>query len=53
MDPLDHLSRSDSVALAKRRRARNRVMFAVLLALAGLFYAIAVVKLGNGTLRIR
>lgn len=50
---MERLSRSDSEALAKRRRARNWVMFAVLIGLVGLFYAITMVKLGNGTLRIR
>lgn len=53
MQPLDHLSRGESEALARRRRARNWVMFAVLAGVCALFYAIAVVKLGNGTLRIR
>ena len=52
MAPIDHLSRTESDALAKRRKARNWVMLAVLVGIAGLFYAIAVVKLGNGTLKL-
>ena len=52
MDPTDHLSRADSDALGKRRKARNWVMLVVLVGIAGLFYAIAVVKLGNGTLKL-
>ena len=46
----DHLSREDSEALAKRRRGRNIAMLIALLALAALFYLIAVVKMHNGTL---
>jgi hypothetical protein len=34
--------------LAKRRRARNWALLAVLLGLAALFYAITLVKLANG-----
>jgi hypothetical protein len=40
-----HLSREESDALARRRRGRNIAMLVVLLAVAALFYAIAVVKL--------
>jgi hypothetical protein len=50
---MEHLSRSESDALARRRRARNWAMFAVLVAICALFYAVAVVKLGNGTLRLQ
>ncbi len=44
-----HLSRAESVALGKRRRGRNIAMLIALLAIAALFYAVAIVKLG-GTL---
>ncbi len=41
------MSREDSDALARRRRGRNIAMLVVLLAVAALFYAIAMVKLGR------
>jgi hypothetical protein len=41
------MSREDSDALARRRRGRNIAMLVVLLAVAFLFYAIAMVKLGT------
>jgi hypothetical protein len=51
MDPLPPrlppLSRADSDALMRRRRGRNIAMLIVLLAVAALFYAIAMVKLGG------
>jgi predicted PurR-regulated permease PerM len=34
-------------ALERRRRGRNLALLVVLLAVAGLFYAIAIVKLGG------
>lgn len=45
--PLPPLDRAASEALAKRRRGRNWAMFAVLVGIAVLFYAIAVVKLAK------
>jgi hypothetical protein len=44
---LPDLSREESDALARRRRGRNLAMLVVLLAVAALFYAVAVVKLGK------
>lgn len=44
---LDHLSRAESDALAKRRRGRNIALLIALLSLSMLFYAIAVVKLAG------
>jgi hypothetical protein len=41
------LSREESDALAKRRRGRNIALLVALLALAGLFYAIAMVKMAQ------
>ncbi len=38
---------SDDAALARRRRGRNIALFAALLALALLFYAIAMVKMAQ------
>jgi hypothetical protein len=38
---------SDDPALARRRRGRNVAMFLALLALALLFYAIAMVKMAH------
>ncbi len=47
---LPPLSRDASDALARRRRGRNIAMLVVLLAVAALFYAIAMVKLSiHGT----
>ncbi len=48
-DPPDlpPLSRADSELLGRRRRSRNIAMLVVLLAIAGLFYAIAMVKLAR------
>jgi ABC-type hemin transport system ATPase subunit len=45
-DAPTHLSREESDALAKRRRARNLAVLAALLALTALFYAITVVRMG-------
>jgi hypothetical protein len=42
-----HLSREDSAAIGRRRRGRNIAMLIVLIAIAVLFYAIAVVKLAK------
>ena len=39
------LSRAQSTELARRRRGRNIAMLVALLAFAGLFYALAIVKL--------
>jgi hypothetical protein len=51
MDPdlprLPPMSREDSFALARRRRGRNIAMLVVLVAVAALFYAIAMVKLAK------
>ncbi len=44
LDP-DHLSRAQSSEISRRRRGRNWAMLVVLVALAGLFYAISIVKL--------
>ena len=44
---LSPLSRRESAAIARRRRGRNIAMLVVLLAVAGLFYAIAMVKLAR------
>jgi hypothetical protein len=41
------LSRSESDALARRRRARNWAMLIALLALCALFYAITLVKMAH------
>lgn len=41
------LSREESDALARRRRGRNIAMLLALLALAALFYAIAMVKMAQ------
>jgi hypothetical protein len=38
---------TDDATLARRRRGRNLAMLVVLLALAALFYAIAMVKLAQ------
>jgi hypothetical protein len=46
----DKLSLGDSKALARRRRGRNIAMLIALLALAALFYLIALVKMHAGTL---
>lgn len=47
MTKLAPLSRADSAILAKKRRGRNIAMLIALLSIAGLFYAIAVVKLAG------
>jgi len=44
-DPETHLTVAESDLVARRRRGRNWAMFAVLVALAALFYAIAIVKM--------
>jgi hypothetical protein len=41
------LTREESDELAKRRRGRNIALLLVLLALAALFYAIAMVKMSH------
>jgi hypothetical protein len=41
------LTREESDALAKRRRGRNVALLVALLALAALFYAIAMVKMAQ------
>jgi hypothetical protein len=41
------LSRDESAMLQKRRRGRNIAMLVALLAIAALFYAIAMVKLAT------
>jgi hypothetical protein len=41
------LTRAESDALAKRRRGRNIALLVALLALAALFYAIAMVKMAQ------
>lgn len=41
------LTREESDALAKRRRGRNIALLVALLALAALFYAIAMVKMAQ------
>ncbi|MCW3473360.1 hypothetical protein [Limobrevibacterium gyesilva] len=42
---LPPLSRDESKLVARRRRGRNIAMLIVLIALSGLFYAVAMVKL--------
>jgi len=41
------LTRAESAALARRRRGRNIALLVALLALAALFYAIAMVKMAH------
>jgi hypothetical protein len=41
------LSRAESDAIARRRRARNWAMLVVLVGVSALFYAITLAKLGN------
>jgi hypothetical protein len=48
MTEIPHLSRAESDAIEKRRRGRNIALLVVLLALAGLFYAISIVKMSHG-----
>lgn len=50
-DMLPPIPRAESEVIARRRRGRNWAMFFVLLGLVGLFYAITVVKISNGTLK--
>lgn len=45
MVDLSPLSRAESMMIAKKRRGRNLAMLVALIAIAGLFYAIAIVKL--------
>jgi vacuolar-type H+-ATPase subunit I/STV1 len=45
------LSRADSDVLARRRRGRNWMLLAVLIGVIALFYAITLVKIGQGTLK--
>ncbi len=47
LELLPSFSREESQAIARRRRGRNLAMLVLLLGLVGLFYAIAVVKLGS------
>jgi uncharacterized protein involved in exopolysaccharide biosynthesis len=42
------LSRYDSAAIGRRRRAKNLAMLAVLVGLVGLFYAISMTKILRG-----
>ena len=42
---LPPLSREESLRIARRRRARNWALLLALIALAGLFYAISIVKM--------
>jgi hypothetical protein len=51
LELLSPLSRADSVKVARRRRGRNWALLGVLIALVGLFYAITLVKIGQGTLK--
>lgn len=46
-EPRAPLTRADSEALARRRRGRNIAMLVALLAVAALFYAIAMVKMAT------
>jgi hypothetical protein len=43
----DHLSRTESELLARRRRGRNWAMLVALLLLVALFYAITLVKMSH------
>ena len=43
--PLPPLTRAQSDQIARKRRGRNIALLVALLAIAGLFYAIAIVKL--------
>jgi hypothetical protein len=47
MTQLPHLTRAESELLARKRRGRNVAMLIALVAIAGLFYAIAIVKLSG------
>ncbi len=47
-DPAAYLTRGESDALGRRRRARNWAMLIALLALVALFYAISIVKMTKG-----
>ena len=42
-----HLTRAESDAIARRRRGRNLARLLVLIVVSGLFYALAIVKLGK------
>lgn len=48
MTELPHLSREESIVLARKRRGRNLAMLVALIGICVLFYAIAIVKLGGG-----
>ncbi len=50
LELLTPLSRSESAKVARRRRGRNWALLAALVALVGLFYAITLVKISQGTL---
>ena len=43
----DHLTRAESEAVTRRRRGRNLALLVGLLALAAIFYAVAMVKLAQ------
>lgn len=43
----EHLTREQSEAIARRRRARNWAMFVVLLGLVALFYALTMSRLSE------
>jgi hypothetical protein len=43
----EHFSRSESVAIGRRRRIRNIAVLLALIAVAVLFYAITIVKLAK------
>ena len=43
-----HLTRAESDAVRRRQRARNWAMLAILIAMAALFYAIAMVRIRTG-----
>ncbi len=47
MVEIGHLTREESMALARKRRGRNLAMLVALVAICVLFYAIAVVKLSG------
>ncbi len=46
-EPLDHLTRAQTQSVTRARKARNYAILAVLVGVCGLFYALAIVKLGG------
>ena len=46
-DHPEYLSRAQSVAIGKRRRGRNVILLALLVALVALFFGISVIKLSR------